>query len=81
MRLPRELRERRQVARHASIPYLIVIDTGSWRHVLTAENLITGSPADDDVAMGGHHAGIPPAKWKWVALLLPPGHRRRVARW
>jgi len=27
-------------------------------YVLTAENLITGSLADDDVAMGGYHIGI-----------------------
>ena len=27
-------------------------------YVLTAENLITGSLADDDVAVGGYHIGI-----------------------
>jgi hypothetical protein len=27
-------------------------------YVLTAENLITGSLADDDDAMGGYHIGI-----------------------
>jgi hypothetical protein len=27
-------------------------------HVLTAENLITGSLADDDVTMGGYRIGI-----------------------
>jgi hypothetical protein len=49
-------------------------------YVLTAENLITGSLADDDVAMGGYHDRDPPAEWKWVAVgLRPPGHRRRVA--
>jgi hypothetical protein len=48
-------------------------------YVLTAENLITGSLADDDVAMGGYHRD-PPAEWKWVAVALrPPGHSRRVA--
>jgi hypothetical protein len=27
-------------------------------YILTAENLITGSLADDDVTMGGYHIGI-----------------------
>ena len=37
-------------------------------YVLTAENLITGSLADDDVAMGGPHIGIHrPSRsgWQW----------------
>src|SRR5262249_45994440 len=47
---------------------------GSWLtpvvgdYVLTAENLITGSLADDDVAMGGYHIGIHrPSRsgWRW----------------
>ncbi|WP_442875729.1 hypothetical protein [Actinoallomurus sp. NBC_01490] len=36
--------------------------------VLTAENLITGSLADDDVAIGGYHIGIhrpSGSGWRW----------------
>ncbi len=37
-------------------------------YVLTAENLITGSLADDDDAMGGYHIGIhrpSGSGWRW----------------
>lgn len=43
-------------------------------YVLTAENLITGSLADDDVAMGGYHIGIhrpSGSGWRWDAAARP----------
>jgi hypothetical protein len=49
-------------------------------YVLTAENLITGSLVDDDVAMGGYHIGIHRPSRSVAVGLRPPGHRRRVAR-
>ena len=48
-------------------------------YVLTAENLITGCLADDDVAMGGYHIGIHRPSRSVAVGLRPPGHRRRVA--
>lgn len=40
-------------------PIFQLVDTGVWGdYVLTAENFITGSLADDDVAVGGYHIGI-----------------------
>ena len=66
------------VARRASIKYCwpdqALAGAGSWLtpvvggYVLTAENLITGSLAVDDVAMGGYHIGIHrPSRsgWRW----------------
>ncbi|MBO0786229.1 MAG: FAD-dependent oxidoreductase [Actinobacteria bacterium] len=48
-------------------------------YVLTAENLNTGSPADDEVAMGGYHIGIhrPSGRhgWRWDCGRPPPVSR------
>lgn len=43
-------------------------------YVLTTENLITGSLADDDVPMGGYHIGIYQpggSGWRWTAAARP----------